>query len=47
MEDIKEMSGNPKPIRNDIRYMEPNRDHALGETDRTGRHYDENAEGEA
>jgi hypothetical protein len=26
-----------------IRYMEPNRDRALGEADRTGRHYDENA----
>ena len=24
-----------------IRYMEPNRDRALGEADRTGRHYDE------
>jgi hypothetical protein len=42
MEDIKEMSGDSKPIRNDIRYMEPNRDRALGEADRTGRHYDEN-----
>ena len=26
-----------------IRYMEPNRDRALGEADRTGRHYDESA----
>jgi hypothetical protein len=26
---------------NDIRYMEPNRDRALGEADRTGRHFDE------
>jgi hypothetical protein len=26
-----------------IRYMEPNRDRALGAADRTGRHYDENA----
>jgi hypothetical protein len=42
MEDIKEMSGDSKPIRNDIRYMEPNRDRALGEADLTGRHYDEN-----
>ncbi|HKY22235.1 MAG TPA: hypothetical protein VJM31_13560 [Vicinamibacterales bacterium] len=26
------------------RYMEPNRDRVLGEEDRTGRHFDENAE---
>jgi hypothetical protein len=28
---------------NGFRYMEPNRDRALGEADRTGRHFDEDA----
>ena len=35
MEDIKDMN---------VRYMEPNRDRALGEADRTGRHFDEDAD---
>lgn len=35
MEDIRDIS---------IRYMEPNRDRALGEADRTGRHFDEEEE---
>jgi hypothetical protein len=46
MEDIKDLSGDPKPVQNDIRYVNANRDRALGEADRTGRHYDEDA-GEA
>ncbi len=41
MEDIKDLSGEPKPVQNEIRYMNANRDRALGEADRTGRHYDE------
>jgi hypothetical protein len=41
MDDIKDMAGDPKPVQNDIRYVNANRDRALGETDRTGRHYDE------
>ena len=41
MEDIKDMSGDPKPVQNEIRYVNANRDRALGEADRTGRHYDE------
>ena len=41
MEDIRNMSGDPDELRNNIRYMEPNRDRALGEADRTGRHFDE------
>lgn len=41
IDDIKEMNGDPRPIQNDVRYMEPNRDRALGEADRTGRHFDE------
>ena len=44
MEDIKNMSGDPKPVHNDIRYVGANRDRALGEADRTGRHYDEASE---
>ena len=41
MEDIKDISGDAKPMQNDIRYSNANRDRALGEADRTGRHYDE------
>jgi hypothetical protein len=41
MEDIKDISGDQRPVQNDIRYMEPNRDRFLGEADRTGRHFDE------
>ena len=44
MDDIKEMSGDAKPVHNDIRYVGANRDRALGEADRTGRHYDETSE---
>ena len=41
MDDIKDLSGDPKPMQNEIRYVNANRDRALGEADRTGRHYDE------
>jgi hypothetical protein len=44
MEDIKDLSGDAKPIHNDIRYVGANRDRALGEADRTGRHFDETRE---
>ena len=44
MDDIKELGGSPPPIHNEIQYREPNRDRALGEADRTGRHFDEAAE---
>jgi hypothetical protein len=44
MEDIKDLSGDAKPIHNEIRYVGANRDRALGEADRTGRHYDETRE---
>ena len=47
MDDIKDISSDPKAVRNGIRYMEPNRDRALGAADRTGRHYDEIASVEA
>jgi hypothetical protein len=40
MEDIKDMAGDPRPVRNDIKYVGANRDRALGESDRTGRLYD-------
>ena len=45
MEDIKEMESSPNMSRNDIRYVDPNRDRALGDADRTGRHFDESHEG--
>ena len=41
MEDIKNLASDPNPVRNEIRYVGANRDRALGEADRTGRHYDE------
>lgn len=41
MDDIKDISGDPRPVQNDIRYANANRDRALGEADRTGRHFDE------
>jgi hypothetical protein len=41
MEDIKDLSGVPKSIHNEIRFLNANRDRALGAADRTGRHYDE------
>jgi len=44
MEDIKELSGEATPIHNEIQYREPNRDRALGDADRTGRHFDEASE---
>ena len=33
----------PTRYSNDIKYVGANRDRALGEADRTGRHYDEKA----
>jgi hypothetical protein len=39
MEDIRERQASPGP--GEIRYRDPNRDRALGEADRTGRHFDE------
>ena len=41
IEDIRELSGEPRPVQNDIRYVGANRDRTLGENDRTGRHFDE------
>jgi len=47
MEDIKELTGNPHPVRNDIKYVGANRDRALGEADRTGRNFHEETPTEA
>lgn len=41
MDDIKDIAGDPHPVQNEIRYTRANRDRALGEADRTGRHFDE------
>ena len=41
MDDIKDRAGDPQPVQNEIHYRNANRDRALGEADRTGRHYDE------
>ncbi len=41
MEDIKDLTGNPSPLHNDVKYVGANRDRALGEADRTGRNFDE------
>ena len=47
MEDIREIQSSARS--GEIRYRVPNRDRTLGEADRTGRHFDEEAteEGEA
>ena len=42
MEDIKDISGDPRPVQNEIKYANANRDRALGEANRTGRHFDGN-----
>jgi hypothetical protein len=45
MEDIKELQASPNS--GEVRYRDPNRDRALGEVDRTGRHFDEVIDREA
>ena len=45
MDDIKAIAGDPRAVQNEIRYSNANRDRALGEADRTGRHFDEETEG--
>ena len=40
MDDIRELEESPNSSHNEIQYREPNRDHARGEADRTGRHFD-------
>ncbi len=43
MDDIKDITGDPRAMQNEIKYSNANRDRALGESDRTGRHFDEDA----
>ena len=40
MDEIREAGDSSTAIHNEIRYREPNRDRALGDADRTGRHFD-------
>jgi hypothetical protein len=41
MNEIQDRNSTPQPTHNDIKYTEPNRDRAVGNADRTGRHFDE------
>jgi hypothetical protein len=41
MEDIKELDSTLQFTHNETRYVAPNRDRAVGDADRTGRHFDE------
>lgn len=41
MEDIKGVESAPQATHHDIKYVDPNRDRAIGDADRTGRHFDE------
>jgi len=36
-----EQETSPDPPHTEIKYVDPNRDRALGDADRTGRHFDE------
>ena len=40
MDDIRERDSSPEPPHNDTTYANPNRDRAMGDADRTGRHFD-------
>ncbi len=44
MEDIKELTGQPHPVRNEVLYVGANRDRALGEADRSCRNFHEDVE---
>lgn len=41
MEEVLERETSPEAPRNEIKYVDPNRDRAVGDADRTGRHFDE------
>jgi len=41
MEEVLDRATSPEAPRNEIKYVDPNRDRALGDADRTGRHFDE------
>jgi hypothetical protein len=44
MEDIKELQASTSGTPGEVRYRDPNRERALGNADRTGRHFDEEME---
>ena len=44
VDDLKDITGDPRPMQNEIKYSNANRDRALGESDRTGRHFDADAD---
>ena len=44
MEEVLERETSPEAPRNEIKYVYPNRDRAVGDADRTGRHFDERQE---
>jgi hypothetical protein len=44
MDDIRDVQSSPQS--GDVHYRDPNRDRSLGEADRTGRHFDEEADDE-
>jgi hypothetical protein len=41
MEEVLERQTSPEAPRHEIKYVDPNRDRAIGDADRTGRHFDE------
>ena len=41
MEEVLDRATSPEAPRNEIKYVDPNRDRAIGDADRTGRHFDE------
>jgi hypothetical protein len=47
MEEINDRDASPEGPHNEIKYVDPNRDRAVGDADRTGRHFDEDGFEEA
>jgi hypothetical protein len=41
MDELRDRETTPNAPLNDIKYVDPNRDRAIGDADRTGRHFDE------
>ena len=46
MDDIRDRDTSPDSARNDVKYVDPNRDRSVGDADRTGRHFDDEVPGE-
>ena len=44
MEEVLDRETSPEAPRNEIKYVDPNRDRAAGDADRTGRNFDERQE---